>query len=363
MRKNLGKKEIKKENGAISTLVLFTVLLFVVILMGTYLVVTSLEKSQLKSDIRIQEVYGQDVNQVEEIYNEILAKYPKYDEPYIPEGFSHIGEENWNSGYRISDTGDETGNIFVWIPCVISQSAVKSNDKVVTFEKTLPETTETTDSYYMYNTKNLTITDNLDVVEDIKTSVQKYGGFYIAAYEAGIEDTQGNYDSETGTGKTATDGSVKPLSKPNKGVWDYISRENALIVSESMVNTVDGVKSTLVTGECWDTTLQWMVKTSENATKEPNLEYDINSLKKGRYNDVASDVEYLTGYFSVNNIYDMGGNAWEWTTENCKISSSEYFVHRGGSYGNNGSINPAAFRTYRKVAEADGLGFRVVLYK
>lgn len=69
------KKMIKKENGAVSTLVLFTVLIFSVILLGTFLVVTSMRKSQLKSDIRIKEIYQEDVDRVDAIYNSIVDNY------------------------------------------------------------------------------------------------------------------------------------------------------------------------------------------------------------------------------------------------------------------------------------------------
>ena len=64
-------KDIKNnEKGAISTLVLFTILMFIVILMGSFLSITTMQKAQLKSDIRIQEIYGQEVDKVDEIYLE-----------------------------------------------------------------------------------------------------------------------------------------------------------------------------------------------------------------------------------------------------------------------------------------------------
>lgn len=69
---------IKEEKGAISTLVLFTILMFIVILMGTYLVITTMQKSQLKSDLRIQEIYGEQVNRVDEIYEEIVEYTANY---------------------------------------------------------------------------------------------------------------------------------------------------------------------------------------------------------------------------------------------------------------------------------------------
>jgi hypothetical protein len=73
--KNIMKKIRKQEKGAISTLVIFTVFMFVVILMGVYLSITNMQKSQLKSDMRIQDIYGEDVERVDQLYNEIVDKY------------------------------------------------------------------------------------------------------------------------------------------------------------------------------------------------------------------------------------------------------------------------------------------------
>ena len=277
-----------------------------------------------------------------------------YDNPYIPTGFTHIGKEDWNSGYRISDTGDETGNIFVWVPCVLDQSKVKAGDKVQTFQKT-------TTGIYNSGSYGLSPTDtrvtDVEPTNAIKTSVGTYGGFYIAAYEAGIAGTIENYNLST---MTATDGSVKPLSKSGCGVWNAIKRGNALTVAASMVNTTDGVKSGLISGECWDTTLQWMVNSSANATS--NAGYDTNSTGKGWYSDVSSNTRHTTGYYGVNNIYDMAGNVWEWTTENCMKYGTSY-VYRGGVYSYSGSDNPAASRELYMGSGDQTFGFRVVLYK
>jgi len=348
------------EKGAISTLVLFTVLIFVIILMGAYMIVTTNQKSQLKSDMRIKDIYQEDVKKVDEIYNE-LTKYAKYDEPYIPEGFTHT-EGTWNNGYVIKETS--TGNEFVWVPCVLDQTKVKEGDTIVTFEKSLPKvkedgTTDETDPYYLYNKNNYTITEDNSSINEIEQSIRKYGGFYIARYEAGIEGTQENYLLNERTSIT-----TKPLSKEGKGVWNYISREDAITVSENMIDSeTTGVKSTLITGACWDTTLRWIISSSQNAQKEPNLEYDINPIEKGWYNDVSSNTRHTTGYFSVNNIYDMAGNIWEWTTENGQKGEYNLLITRGGYYGFSASDYPTAYRAITSETVQDYIGFRVVLYK
>ena len=286
--------------------------------------------------------------------NDGIVEYAPYDNPYIPAGFTYI-EGTWNSGYVIRDS---IGNEFVWVPCVLDQTKVKPGDKVETFKKTLPSTTDSTDPYYMYNKQNLPITGEEGTSASlIETSVGTYGGFYIARYESGIAGTVDNASLST---KTAIDGSVKPLSQKDKGVWTYIKRVDAITVASSMINTTDGVKSSLISGACWDTTLGWITNSSENSQNEPNLGYDIDSTGKGWYSDVSNNIRHTTGYYSVNNIYDMGGNVAEWTTENC---GSSFLIIRGGDCNSTGSYGPAANRVNFNDNVYNDFGFRVVLYK
>ena len=65
----------------------------------------------------------------------------------------------------------------------------------------------------------------------------------------------------------------------------------------------------------------------------------------------------------MNNIYDMAGNVWEWTTENCEFNGTSYLVHRGGDGYNSGSDYPAAYRSSGNDSAVVNVGFRVVLYK
>ena len=61
-------KKLKSQQGAVSVLVIITVLTFSTILLGAYLSITTLRKSQVRSDIRIQEIYGKTLNEVDDIY-------------------------------------------------------------------------------------------------------------------------------------------------------------------------------------------------------------------------------------------------------------------------------------------------------
>ena len=362
----------QKNNKGITLIALVITIIVLIILAGVSINLVLDENGitkkakEAKENMQIAQGEEEDIlNKITDfIENEgkVVTKGPvaggSYDNPYIPEGFTHTeGEGTWNNGYIIRD---EIGNEFVWVPCVIDQTKVKTGDKVETFKKTLPSTTDTTDPYYMYNKSNVTITGEEGTsASEIETSVNIYGGFYIGRYEAGIEGTTENSSLKT---QIVTDGSEKPLSQPGKGVWNYILRTDAIIVAESMVDTEDGVKSTLISGKCWDTTLRWMVNSSENSVNEPNLGYDIDSTGNGWYNDISNNIRHTTGYYAVNDIYDMAGNVWEWTTENCTYNQGDYLVIRGGSYYGAGSNNPGAFRHFdNNIAGSNG--FRVVLYK
>ena len=292
------------------------------------------------------------------------SDYAPYDNPYIPTNFSHIGTENWNQGYTIKgNTGTANENDeFVWVPCVLDQAKVKSGDTVQTFRKILTEkyiTYSLTVSPLGETNQNLNAEDA--TVEEIRTSVGKYGGFYIAKYEAGIDGTTDNAKSHP---LTATDGSVKPLSQAGKGVWNEITRVDSLTVAKAMIPTSTGAKSTLISGECWDTTLAWITATSDSS-------YAENSTNKGNYTGSYPTNGLTTGYYgtNTNNIFDLGGNVYELTSENCifeeesdgDIDIYQGAVARGGSYD---FSHPASVcHGFGELSRSNFIGFRVVIYK
>ncbi len=100
----------REEKGSISTLALFTVLMFLAILMGVYLITTALLQSQIQSNLRIQEIYGQEVTQVEDIYSEIVESMEKNKVANKPDisGFNksttyYVTWDLTNSPYKIND--------------------------------------------------------------------------------------------------------------------------------------------------------------------------------------------------------------------------------------------------------------------
>lgn len=111
-------------------------------------------------------------------------------------------------------------------------------------------------------------------------------------------------------------------------------------------------KSKLCSSYSWDTALKFM--------ERKNSTYPTNST--GGYYSNSSPTK--TGYDTIHlcNIYDMGGNVWEWTTESCSNSSGP-FGGRGGSYGNTVEAYSAAGRYFSSsTATGNHLGFRITLY-
>ena len=156
-----------------------------------------------------------------------------------------------------------------------------------------------------------------------------YGGFYIAKYEAGCPLDSNEHEIVPTSSTTITDfKNNKARSVKDANPWNYITRANSILAASNMV-TGSNITSCLISGECWDTALAWISKTDSS--------YATNSTGKGNYNESVNTNEWkgnktttgkLTSY-GVNNIFDMGGNLWEYTTENCKHSSDQCVVGRG----------------------------------
>ena len=206
-------------------------------------------------------------------------------------------------------------------------------------------------------------------------SVNKYGGFYIARYEAGSENQR---TSSSGTGDAV-------LSQANKYPYNYIKQTDSITKAATMNNGKTNVTASLINSAVWDRTLNWLEET--NAVTRAEL---FDSTSWGNYNnskfnftgkysidmganftDVTASTEkpenssYLLGtgvsdYTKKNNIYDLAGNCWEWTTES--ISRSRR-VNRGGLYNHDGFDFPAYTRN---ILSADYsynyLSFRSALY-
>ncbi len=222
------------------------------------------------------------------------------------------------------DNGKETGKVpdfneFVWVP-------ITDSSKFTTIKwegKSAADTTFWDEETTEYN--------------NMVNSVLNNKGFYIGRYEA------------------SNDGNDIAQSKRNQDVWVAASFEIANSASENNVIA----NTHLIYGIEWDSTLNWLIgnaiisSSTDNTTKTIDID-DIqnDSSSWGNFSASTGDAlvdsgeEQTTGYseyWKANNIYDIAGNVWEWTKEECSVGG-QYRIIRGGFYYYNGDRYPVAYR-------------------
>ena len=201
--------------------------------------------------------------------------------------------------------------------------------------------------------------------EDEKTSVEKYKGFYIGRYEAWDKE-----NTEAKTLRSSNDVTKTVTIKAGQVPYNYVTRTQAVSLAEGFA-TKQGykAKTKLVSSYAWDTTIAFLQKV--------NSDYG-NSSEEGNYKDTTFPYTDITGASQtkasnsqvlvptgqttpVCNIYDMGGNVLEWTTESC--SSTKYpYALRGGHCASGFANSPAGLRYASPDAAYNGLGFRLTLF-
>ena len=153
-----------------------------------------------------------------------------------------------------------------------------------------------------------------NLAEFISTSLSN-GGYYIARFEA------------SGTASKIT-------SKYNQTVLGNITQPNAAKVAREMYGEVKEnnelvYASDLVNSYAWDTAIIFI---QTYGTGEEASSYASKNKSTSRANTGINNDKYC-------NIWDMSGNAYEWTTEYTTCSNSSRFypcVRRGGYYDSDG---------------------------
>ena len=291
------------------------------------------------------------VNQFKDVYEymQTNTKVTYSDgEVWIPEGFKVAGDSasTVQGGVVIED---KDLNQFVWVPVEniadYKRTWYTSNNSFSSYSETLPD--------------------------DEKTSVTKYKGFYIGRYEAGDKESTGTTKATFRTSGSGTSNSV--TIKADQVPYNYVTRTEAISLAEGVKNKQGyKAKTKLVSSYAWDTTIAFIEKTVNNyGSSSSQGNYSNTSVT---YKDITdeskpektkaenSSLLVATGQTTpVCNIYDMGGNVFEWTTESC-LSMSTPYAMRGGYYGDNFADNPAGGRSYFSVGALVYLGFRLTLF-
>ena len=328
--------------------------------------------------------------------------------PYLPsDDFHYDTSTSIDTGLVIKD-GKE--NEYVWVVVPRTAAVYKTTGlgkttftdaDYTSIENDLKEYTKTyrgstsfiTDTWYA-DDKNegwLSETEYKTLKNSMLKSVYENGGFYVGRYEAGIETTGTNRTSNTdknSEGKYITP-STTPVSKADAYPYTYVTRTQAQNLAS---NVNSGTKtSSLMFGVQWDLVLAFMhnkgniadsTLTSNSTTignyknnlwtiKNANAKYSTdygstftacpNPFKK----DADSKILLTTGAdssFSVQNIYDIAGNVYEWTLEKTDRGSLPC-AQRGGDFYDTGSGSPAAKRNnFYTFSTNYSIGFRVTLW-
>ena len=296
----------------------------------------------------------------------------------IPTGFYYVGGTK-ASGIVISDNKNDKnkyrnqkvvgtdllGNQYVWIPCTTDSTSSKlqyartewgvevdgnDNSRAIKDELTL------TDASVTYSDADTANGINADVSKEIvaqikaeKASVAQYGGYYIGRYEVGKN------------GDTA-------VVKYNQTPYAEITWSTAYGLAKKIITNSE-VNSYLCSSYAWDTAVNFIQNNSTAKNYATSIEGFNGNWNPQAVKDPSGNVikpagtsqqlnTGLTTQFC--NIFDMGGNEAEFTTE-LNPGTSETVVLRGGNYSDD--YRPAGYRwDYPSGNASLVLGFRATLF-
>ena len=313
----------------------------------------------------------------------------------VPAGFK-IAED---SALTVEDgvvIEDKDGNQFVWIP------AKTEAEGGATINLSSGDTTTIVYQRTAFTGENITsYTETMP--SDEEASVNAWGGYYIGRYEAGDKEATDatmmreeymmnqlmEFAKENGIDLTNSDNLTEEQEqqlnekaseieneihtitiKKSQAPYNNITFANLKSLAEGM-DTVQGYTTAttkLVSSYAWDTAISYIqIKNSDYGTNSPEGNYSNSDTFT--YTDIAGDTQtgptgelIPTGQTTeVSNIYDMGGNLYEYTTESYSYGSINVVI-RGGNYFRVYGDYPAGYRGVNGGLAGSYYGFRVTLY-
>lgn len=385
------KKEIKnKQAKGITLIALVVTIVVLLILAGVSLSLVigndGIMKRAKEAKNRYAEEQTNDEKQLNELANgidEMETGIKKVDGVPIPEGFVYVGGTK-ASGLVISDAAadkekykgqttvgtDLQGNQFVWIP-VENIADYKRTAYSTNVATGTTDTTTNSEQIKASSSSNFYYTEALP--EDEKTSVEKNKGYYIGRYEAGDKESTEATPPTFRTSSSSTSNTI--TVKAGQASYNYIKYTDAKSLAEGFSGKqgYTSVKSKLVSSYAWDTAIAFIQKTNSdygnsseegNYNNSPTFTYtgiaDTEKNKQTKANGTSTLIP--TGQTTaVNNIYDMGGNVWELTTESCSLMYGTY-TSRGGDYYDHFADGPAGSRGGGSGNASGRGGFRLTLF-
>lgn len=289
----------------------------------------------------------------------------------IPAGFAMTNIEGENSIEDGLVIIDSNGNEYVWIPCTIDVSdgttiqygreeqkwGIESDNGTIATKDELTLLDEGVT--YSETDKNNGINETVaqEIINQInaeKESIEKYKGFYIGRYEVGKENNKAV---------------IKKNMEPYTNItWQYAYKYAKDIGGGSEATTY------LCSSYAWDTALKYIESKPEYSDYGSNIsKYNENCFDKDVLDEKGNIIKKAgvgqrlnTGLTTpICNIYDMGGNVIEFTTELIP-GVSEPVVLRGGFYSfdiNNLHSSPTGYRWDNWSGSiGNNYGFRATLF-
>lgn len=378
------KQQKEKFNQGITLVALVVTIVVLLILAGVSLNLVLGENGIISKarEASTKTVQAQQNSEIEmNLLEQELANATKEPDPAegvkMPTGFYYVGGTK-TSGIVISDNvndkdkyknkavvgTDLLGNQYVWIPCTTDSTSSKlqyartewgveedgdDNSRAIKDELTL------TDASVTYSDADTANGINADVSKEIvaqikaeKTSVAKYGGYYIGRYEVGKN------------GDTA-------VVKYNQTPYASITWSTAYGLAKKIITNSEAT-SYLCSSYAWDTAVNFIQNNSTAKNYATSIEGFNGNWNPQAVKDPSGNVikpagtsqqlnTGLTTQFC--NIFDMGGNEAEFTTE-LNPGTSGTVVVRGGDYDGN---SPAGYRWDFVSGRASiNYGFRATLF-
>ena len=378
------KQQKEKFNQGITLVALVVTIVVLLILAGVSLNLVLGENGIISKarEASTKTVQAQQNSEIEmNLLEQELANATKEPDPAegvkMPTGFYYVGGTK-TSGIVISDNvndkdkyknkavvgTDLLGNQYVWIPCTTDSTSSKlqyartewgveedgdDNSRAIKDELTL------TDASVTYSDADTANGINADVSKEIvaqikaeKTSVAKYGGYYIGRYEVGKN------------GDTA-------VVKYNQTPYASITWSTAYGLAKKIITNSEAT-SYLCSSYAWDTAVNFIQNNSTAKNYATSIEGFNGNWNPQAVKDPSGNVikpagtsqqlnTGLTTQFC--NIFDMGGNEAEFTTE-LNPGTSETVVLRGGNYS---VSDPAGYRCDGSSGSAYiDYGFRATLF-